>query len=76
MLRLVALVEADRGALRAALSTSEAKRHRVVAALDKFADAVDLADSIIQREMGLDTPANWHEAFRRAADANATLGEK
>lgn len=38
---------------------------------DVFAAALDIADRLIERGYGLDTPEEWHKAFRSAANARA-----
>jgi hypothetical protein len=38
-----------------------------------FADAITLADRLIDRGLGTDTPASWPDALRRIAEARAAL---
>jgi hypothetical protein len=38
-----------------------------------FADAVTLADSLIDRAMGTDTPSSWRKALRKISEARAAL---
>jgi hypothetical protein len=37
------------------------------------ADALDIADALIDKHLGTDTPKEWDRAFRRVANARAAL---
>lgn len=66
------LAKAD--AILALIASEREGMRETPGALEAFA-ALDVADRIIEREMGVDVPPEWNAAYRKVAKVRAALSQ-